>query len=101
MSNLGGDSRLLLVALAGLLNAVSFMCLYLQEKRKPPEQKTPLRGLGTFLLYVFLIAYLILVCLGSAMALDTNNPQILIPVFTYGLAVVAALLWRRAKKVRW
>lgn len=52
MSNLGDDRSLLLSALAGLLCAVAFMCLYLQEKRRAPEQKTLLSGFVTFFLYV-------------------------------------------------
>ena len=100
MPNISDDTRLLLFALAGLLSAATFTCLYLQEKRRAPEQKTPLRGWVAYLLYVFLIAYAIMVCLGSAVAFDTGNSQFLIPVFTYGLAVAAALLWRRAKNVR-
>ena len=100
MPKIGDDSALLLFALTGLLCSVVFLCFYLQEKRKALEPKTPLCGLGTFLLYVFLIAFVVLVCLGSAVAFDTGNPQILIPLFAYGLAVIAALLWRREKKVR-
>ncbi len=100
MSNLSDDSRLLLISLMGLSSAVSFMCLYLQEKRRASVQRARLRGWGAFLLSVFLMTYAFVVCLGSAVAFDTGNPQFLSPVFTYGLAVAAALLWRRAKNVR-
>ena len=76
------------------------MCLYLQEKRRAPEQRTLLGGFGTFLLYVYPKAFVIVVCLGIAVTLDTGNPLYLIPTFTNGLAVAAVLLWGRAKKVR-
>ena len=100
MLNLSDDARLLLISLIGLSSAVTFMCLYLQEKRRASEQRARLRGWGAFLLYVFPIAYAILVCLGIAVTLDTGNPLILIPVFTNGLSVGAILLWGRAKNVR-
>ena len=100
MPIISDDGSLLRVVLAGLLSAVTFMCLYLQEKRRASVQRARLRGWGAFLLYVFPIAYAILVCLGIAVTLDTGNPLILIPVFTNGLSVGAILLWGRAKNVR-
>ena len=100
MPIISDDGSLLRVALAGLLSGVTFMWFDLQEKRRTPEQRTRLRGWGAFLLYVFPIAYAILVCLGIAVTLDTGNPLILIPVFTNGLSVGAILLWGRAKNVR-
>ena len=100
MPIISDDGSLLRVVLAGLLSAVTFTCLYLQEKRRATDQRTPLGGFGTFLLYVFLIAYAIGVCMGIAVTLDTGNPLILIPVFTNGLSVGAILLWGRAKPVR-
>ena len=93
------DNKLvILFGLSGFLCAVMFASLYLQEKRRAREQKTPMSGLGVFLLYVFLILYVIWACLGSAVALDENNPLILLPVFSYGLAAGASLMWWRAKK---
>ena len=100
MLNLSDDTSLLLITLMGLLSAVTFMCLYLQEKRRAPEQRTPLGGFVTFLLYLFPIAFVIVVCMGFAVTLDTGNPKILIPTFTNGMAAAAVLLWGRAKKVR-
>lgn len=100
MLNLSDDTSLLLITLMGLLSAITFMCLYLQEKRRAPEQRTPLGGFVTFLLYLFPIAIVILVCMGIAVMLNTGNLQNLIPVFTNGLAAAAVLLWGRAKKVR-
>ena len=99
MSNIS-DDRSLLLSLAGLLSAVTFMCLYLQEKKRAPEQRTPPGGFVTFLLYIFPIAFVIATCMGIAVTLDTGNPQYLTPVFTNGLAVTTALLWGRAKRVR-
>ena len=100
MPIISDDTRLLLIPLIGLSSAVTFMCLYLQEKRRAPDQRTRLRGWGAFLLSVFLMTYAFVGCLGSAVAFDTGNPQFLSPVFTYGLAVAAALLWWRAMNVR-
>ena len=100
MPNVNDDPRLLPVALAGLLSAVTFTCLYLQERRRAPEQRTPLGGFGTFLLYAFPVVFVIVVCLGIAVTLDTGNPRYLIPTFTNGLAVATLLLWGRAKNVR-
>lgn len=100
MPNLNDDPGLLLVALAGLLSAVTFICLYLQEKSRAPEQRTPLGGFVTFLLYIFPIAFALVMCAGIAVTLDSGNPQYLIPTFTNGLAAAAVLLWGRAKKTR-
>ena len=92
------DTTLVIIlSLMGFVCAVMFICLYLQEKRKAVEHKTPMGVLGTSLLCVFLILYGILVCLGSAVAIDAKEPLTMLPVFTYGLAVVAASMWRRAK----
>ena len=94
------DTTLVIVfALMGFVCAVMFICLYLQEKRKAAEHKAPMGALGTFLLCVFLILYGILACLGSAVVIDAKEPLTMLPVLTYGLAVVAALMWRRAKNV--
>ena len=93
------DNKLvILFGLSGFLCAAMFASSYLQEKRRAGEQKTPMNGLGVFLLYVFLILYVILACLGSAVALEENNPLNLLPVFSYGLAAGASLMWWRAKK---
>lgn len=100
MLNLSDDTSLLLITLMGLLSAITFMCLYLQEKRRAPEQRTPLGGFVTFFLYVYPIAFVFGACMGIAVTLDTGNPQNSIPVFTNGLAVTAVLLWGRAKRVR-
>ncbi len=100
MPNLNDDTGLLLVALVGLLSAVTFMCLFLQEKRRAPEQGTPLGGFVTFLLYIFPIAFVLVMCVGFAVTLDSANPQYLIPTFTNGLAAAAVLLWGRAKNAR-
>ena len=99
MPNISDDPRLLL-SLASLLSAVTFMCLYLREERRAPEQRTPLRGFGTFLLYVYPIAFVIAAFLGITVMFDSGNPKNLLPVFSNGLAVAAVLLWGRAKKVR-
>ena len=79
MFNLSDDGSLLRVVLAGLLSAVTFMYLYLQEKRRAPDQRTRLRGWGAFLLSVFLMTYAFVGCLGSAVAFDTGNPQFFDP----------------------
>ncbi|MDE0300698.1 MAG: hypothetical protein OXN17_18835 [Candidatus Poribacteria bacterium] len=100
MPNISDDPQLLRVSLIGLLSAVVFMCLYLQEKRTAPEQRTPPGGFVTFLLYIFPIAFVIGACMGVAVTLDTGDPRNLLPVFTSGLTVAAVLLWGRAKKVR-
>ena len=76
------------------------MCLYLREERQAPEQRTPLRGFGTFLLYVYPIAFVIAVYFGIAVMFDSGDPQNLLPVFSNGLVVATLLLWGRAKKVR-
>ncbi len=76
------------------------MCLYLREERQAPEQRTPLRGFGTFLLYVYPIAFAIAAYLGIAVMFDSGDPQNLPPVFSNGLAVAAVLLWGRAKNAR-
>ena len=99
MPNISDDPRLLL-SLASLLCAVTFMCLYLQEERRAPEQRTTLRGLGTFLLYIYPIAFVIAAYLGIAVMFDSGDPQNLVPVFSNGLVVAALLLWGWAKKVR-
>ena len=100
MPTVSDDPRLLLVALAGLLCAVTFMCLLLQEQRRAPEQSTPLGGFVIFLLYIFPIAVVLVTCAGVAVTLDSGNPQYLIPAFTNGLAAAAVLLWGRAKNAR-
>lgn len=99
MPNISDDFRLLL-SLASLLCAVTFMCLYLREERRAPEQRTTLRGLGTFLLYVYPIAFVIAAYLGIAVMFDSGDPQNLLPVFSNGLVVAALLLWGWAKKAR-
>ena len=100
MLNLSDDTSLLLITLMGLLSAITFMCLYMQEKRRAPEQRTPLGGFVTFLLYLFPIAIVILVCMGIAVMLDTGNPQILLPTLTNGMAAATVWLWGRTKRVR-
>lgn len=99
MPNISDDFRLLL-SLAILLCAVTFMCLYLQEERRAPEQRTPLRGFGTFLLYVYPIAFVIAAYLGIAVMFDSGDPKNLVPVFSNGLVVATLLLWGWAKKAR-
>ena len=99
MSNIS-DDRSLLLSLAGLLSAVTFMCLYLQEKKRAPEQRTPPGGFVTFLLYIFPIAFVIATCMGIAVTLDTGAPRNLLPVFSNGLVVATLMLWGRAKKAR-
>ena len=100
MPNINDDPKLLLVTLVGLLSAVTFMCLYLQEKRRAPDQRTPLRGFGTFLLYVYPIAFVIAAYLGITVMFDSGDPKNLVPVFSNGLVVATLLLWGRAKKTR-
>ena len=94
------DTKLVIIfSLMGFVCAVMFICLYLRERRKAVEHKAPMGALGTSLLYVFLMLYLILACFGSAVAIDTKKPLTMLPVFTYGLAVASASMWRRAKNV--
>ena len=100
MPNFNDDTGLLLVALAGLLSAITFMCLFMQEKRRAPEQRTAPGGFVTFLLYIFPIAFVLVMCAGIAATLDSGNPQYLIPAFTIGLAAAAVLMWGRAKNAR-
>jgi hypothetical protein len=72
--------------------SVTFMCLYLREERRAPDQRTPLGGFGTFLLYVYPIAFVISAYSGIAVIFDTGNSQNLLPMFSNGLVVATLLL---------